>query len=1546
MRKSDPIVIALKNIFFLCLFIVIADTAVAASSYESEGDSGPVPGQPYAQSLDTRNLALGPQAFDTIAYDFSSSLEGWNFFLGVDTVQEYYRDALCIERSRMRPVGTPFSLSWSSFGGTGAAMTNCAFDGYYTGSCDYRWQIKSIQTSVPTTWNGASRIEARIYKSVSSTVYAMIGYRRPGDATFSYVGWQGALPTGSWTTISLQEPNPGDFSNLLAVSVLFGSYSATGPVYVDWVRRIKFVAVTPTLNSPADQATIEDNLPNFSWSGDGATYTLQIDGDTTFASPITYDGIVGTSFEVPQPFPNSGGYANIQYYWRVRANYAGGIASGFSAPYRLYITGPHDVPSEFPTINAAYTAFGLRSAGTVRVAPGTYTGAANCNIGSFGERLVSIISSGGALATIIDCQGLYPGFSYDLYAPGGITLQGLTIRNAKGGNGAAVTCWTGSPTIRNCIIENSSGWGIYCRSGTQARIENCQILDNDSSGVLLEYGANITVTGCQFDGNNGFGIRLGSGTAAAISDCDFTTSVTSSRGENAAIRSLEAQLSIRNCSFTNSNGNGIESYRNDLSIYGCDFVGNRSLTNGGAIAIYWSEENTVSIDSCFFRNNSAANGGGFYLAQVGTLSISHSTFVENKSGIYCNVEGTLIGPVTLSNSIIASSSPGPGIDDASGLIPLTVNCTDIYGNSGGDWTGKLAGQLGVHGNIASDPLFCDQPLGIYSLAATSPCAPAQTTCGGIGFYGVGCTLNQPPELVMIPDTTIAEAQPLAISVTASDPDGTIPSLSALSLPANSSFSDHHNGGGTFAFTPAYDQAGSYNVVFIASDQESADTATFKITVLNVNRAPLFSSADDDSVHEGGELLLVVTAVDPDGPPPSLSAQNLPENGTFADHGNGSGTFAFHPDFGQSGQYSVRFIASDGELSDTADVSILVTGTNRPPVFEPIGDQDIAELQQLSLMVKATDPDETVPTLSALRLPIGASFSDQGDGIGLFAWTPSYEQSGVHAASFQASDGSLTASMTVSITVSDVNRRPVWSQATDTSIRVDETLVHEVRASDPDGESIALSARGLPLNAVLSDDGNGSGTLVFSPELNQVGEYSIILVASDGNLADTAEIVIAVLPGALLSVRPDTIRLPIDAGVSTFIVSNEGQAELDWFGVVDVPWLAVHPNSGLLPAGEELTIEVVTDMSGLASGYHWGHVDLESNGGVYRVTLLAGKSLAVTAPPLLTSVHINETIEVPFNGLINPPNLLSSVVVTTSSGSECEMGISVTNNRTALTVSPLTGEEFHELDSVVIHIDPDLQTDDGVPLRALDTLRIYMTGAAVWPGDTDHNGRVDERDILPIGLYFGLQGPPREDAQLNWNRHLARPVLGESAWEPYATVYVDADGSGLIDANDVCGVAENWMKESEILGKTGSTRRIADQVSESDIENWKLMLTALKDCPDSQGRTELIQVIAALLSGADPVLPDAVVLHQNHPNPFNPETIIEFDLPDFDVVSLTLFNMKGQKVRELFQGLHQAGRVQINWDGRDEAGRAVASGVYFYRLSTSRGIQVKAMVLVR
>ena len=94
------------------------------------------------------------------------------------------------------------------------------------------------------------------------------------------------------------------------------------------------------------------------------------------------------------------------------------------------------------------------------------------------------------------------------------------------------------------------------------------------------------------------------------------------------------------------------------------------------------------------------------------------------------------------------------------------------------------------------------------------------------------------------------------------------------------------------------------------------------------------------------------------------------------------------------------------------------------------------------------------------------------------------------------------------------------------------------------------------------------------------------------------------------------------------------------------------------------------------------------------------------------------------------------------------------------------------------------------------------------------------------------------------------------------------------------------------------------------------------------------------------LPDGPQLRQNAPNPFNSGTTISWFQLEPGMAHLEVFALTGQRVAVLHRGPKRAGLHRLNWDGRDERGRFLASGVYVYRLVTAEAVQTRKLTLLR
>ncbi|MCJ7457550.1 MAG: cadherin-like domain-containing protein, partial [candidate division Zixibacteria bacterium] len=398
------------------------------------------------------------------------------------------------------------------------------------------------------------------------------------------------------------------------------------------------------------------------------------------------------------------------------------------------------------------------------------------------------------------------------------------------------------------------------------------------------------------------------------------------------------------------------------------------------------------------------------------------------------------------------------------------------------------------------------------------------------FYLPSLAQNVAPVLDSIGAQSVNEGQVLTFRVHATDANGDSIILSATSIPTNASFTDSGNGSGSLTFSPNYNQAAVYNITFFARDTlGGVDSEVVAITVNNVNLAPVLDSIGPKSVNEGANLTFRVHATDADGDAITLTATNAPTNSSFADSGNGAGSFTFNPSYTQSGTYNVTFKATDPSLAvDSEVVAITVNNVNLVPVLDSIGPRSVNEGANLTFRVHATDADGDVIALTATNAPTNSSFADSGNSAGSFTFNPSYAQSGTYNVTFKATDPSLAVdSEVVAITVNNVNLVPVLDSIGPRSVNEGANLTFRVHATDTDGDAITLTATSLPTNSSFADSGNGAGSFTFNPSYTQSGTYNVTFKATDPSLAVDSEVVTITVnninnPPVLDSIGPKSV----------------------------------------------------------------------------------------------------------------------------------------------------------------------------------------------------------------------------------------------------------------------------------------------------------------------------------------------------------------------------------------------------------------------------------------
>ncbi len=280
-----------------------------------------------------------------------------------------------------------------------------------------------------------------------------------------------------------------------------------------------------------------------------------------------------------------------------------------------------------------------------------------------------------------------------------------------------------------------------------------------ADGGGLYASGTVRLTRCDFVGNlalasndNSYNVSRGGG--AALGDSALLNSCLFSNNEARSISGPDSYWG------NDAYGGGL--YCESALINECRFEGNsaESLGNpegntaaGGGLY----SEVAFAVDCLFVKNSVSGprpgsrafrpraphawrrpvGGGGAVTSGSHFIGCTFSGNSAQTSGAAVHMRDP--GTITFDNTIIAFSMLASVVECAGGAFPV-LSCCDVFGNTGGDWVGCLAGQSGVNGNFSADPLFCLPADHNYTIDANSPCAPehAPGECGLIGALPVGC----------------------------------------------------------------------------------------------------------------------------------------------------------------------------------------------------------------------------------------------------------------------------------------------------------------------------------------------------------------------------------------------------------------------------------------------------------------------------------------------------------------------------------------------------------------------------------------------------------------------------------------------------------------------------------------------------------------------------------------------------------------------------------------------------------------------------------------
>jgi hypothetical protein len=264
-----------------------------------------------------------------------------------------------------------------------------------------------------------------------------------------------------------------------------------------------------------------------------------------------------------------------------------------------------------------------------------------------------------------------------------------------------------------------------------------------------------------------------------------------------------------------------------------------------------------------------------------------------------------------------------------------------------------------------------------------------------------------------PDSTFPELQIDAVEATLTDTN-VVPMFDNV-VPYDSG-----NGFGTLTFSPDYYQSTydpyAFRIRAVDVDDDSIFIEKiFRIKVVNVPQEPVLDPIPASiQLTEGDSLELVISYLDADLPPGSyltLTYEPVLANSGVANIDGNSSQFHFYPWFDQAGNYELQFRVEENQWNfdtQTVAIEVLEAGPQPPILSVPIAPEDTVNFgNEMKVRISAIDPESQPVTLSAINVPVNATFVDSGNGAGSFTFDPDASQVAMtFDVGFIASDGAL------------------------------------------------------------------------------------------------------------------------------------------------------------------------------------------------------------------------------------------------------------------------------------------------------------------------------------------------------------------------------------------------------------------------------------------------------------------------------------------------------------------------------------------------------------
>ncbi|MFC1731044.1 FlgD immunoglobulin-like domain containing protein, partial [candidate division KSB1 bacterium] len=522
---------------------------------------------------------------------------------------------------------------------------------------------------------------------------------------------------------------------------------------------------------------------------------------------------------------------------------------------------------------------------------------------------------------------------------------------------------------------------------------------------------------------------------------------------------------------------------------------------------------------------------------------------------------------------------------------------------------------------------------------------------------------------------------------------------------------------------------------------------------------------------------------------------------------------------------------------------------------------------------------------------------------------SHTQSGVYPVTFTVSDGTAEDAEEIAIAVRDMNRAPVFSCACTQSIETHILHVMMMTAADPDCDSLRYWAHNCPDGALFT--GN-----VFSwiPGTDRIGTWEVTFFVTDGVDSTGVTVSFTVIPNdneseyspQVIDVDQDSvIELDLDDYISSeinisqiFCISCSGNdVAYEYNSVLNT--LSIMPTIGLFEI-EHFQITLIDDQ-----GYTFELNPIE----VVNIS----KQVSFFEYDLPdTCIFEHDTLRLHYT------DLSALLYDDWKIGTDFEWGICSKHDMFTIEcdcegIRLFLSDKWSGTDTLAVYVQN---------AYCSDTTRFALTVSPEYVPPENFSILISDIKRVPAGIQF------------TWTRGVSYNE-DDVVRYTFGLVSTECVPDTLVMVKNIPDTV--YVLETNVFNKSGSPKQysvILYAENNYGLRTWADNLETITLHPQEDLQTETHNMT-----------PAAFQLFQNYPNPFNPVTTITYEIPKTSRVSIRIYNLLGQHIKTLVDTEQAAGQYIISWDGTNDNGAQVSSGVYIYNMTAQNHFNISRRMTV-